>query len=277
MMLLNLICSDCLLEQIEAKNVTKEPENYLLTPFEPVNDSGLYDVSCPNGHNSKTYIDNIDFEILFDYSINAIADGYYREAVSSFTSAMERYFEFFIKAILRNSKTEFTEIDKIWKLISKQSERQLGAYITLYAQTFNGLPLLLSSNKEVPFRNKVVHQGYIPTKQEAINFGNTTLKIIETSLLNLKKSFPELTKEVFNNYGYQRKSDLTLKELEKKTGKKINVGGVNILTTISVMAGREIHINDDRKGNIEHQIERVVRNRNQMRISIFNEMPTEKK
>jgi hypothetical protein len=58
-----------------------------------VNNSGLYETNCHKGHKSRAYINNLDFEILFEYSINAIADGYYREAVSSFTSAMEKYFE----------------------------------------------------------------------------------------------------------------------------------------------------------------------------------------
>jgi len=99
-MLLDLVCVECLLEQIK-KGVPEHPTENIRTPFEPVNDSGIYEITCHKGHKSKTYITNNDFEILFDYSINAIADGYYREAVSSFTSAMERYFEFFIKSILR--------------------------------------------------------------------------------------------------------------------------------------------------------------------------------
>jgi hypothetical protein len=277
MMLLDLICADCLLEQIKDKKVTEQPEHYLPIPFEAVNDSGIYDFVCSKGHQAKTYLNNINFEILFDYSVNAIADGYYREAVSSFTSAMERYFEFFIKVSLRNSKTEFNEIDKIWKPISKQSERQLGAYITLYAQTFNELPLLLNSNKEVPFRNKVIHQGYIPSKQEAINFGNRTLEIIESSLLLLKHNFPEITKEVFDKYGYSGKAKLIIEKEEKEKKTESNVGCVNILTTISVLSGREIPKSDDRKGDIENQISRILENRNPRGISLFKEMKPKEK
>jgi hypothetical protein len=169
MMLLDLPCADCLLEQVEKGIPHKKEGKPILTPFEPVNNTGLYTINCSRGHTSQTYIDNIDFEILFDYSINAIVDGYYREAVSSFTSSMERYFEYFIKVILRSSGKEFEQIHKIWKSIASQSERQIGAYIMLYNQTFDHEPKLLTQNKEVPFRNSVIHKGYIPSKQEAIN------------------------------------------------------------------------------------------------------------
>ena len=274
-MLLDLICADCLLEQTKDKKVAEQSEHYLPIPFEAVNNSGIYVFDCPKGHQAKTYLNNINFEILFDYSINAIADGYYREAVSSFTSAMERYFEFFIKVILRNSKTEFDEIDNIWKLISKQSERQLGAYITLYAQTFNELPLLLSANKEVPFRNKVIHQGYIPSEQEAIKFGDRTLEIIESSLLLLKSTYPEVTNEVFEKYGYYGKAKPIIEKEEKKKKTELNVGSVNILTIISVISGREIPDFDTRQGDVENQIIRILKHRNPRRISLFKKTSTE--
>lgn len=273
MMLLDLVCADCLLEQVDEKKVTDTPEHYLPIPFEAVNDSGLYNFVCAKGHESKTYLINIEFEILFDYSINAIADGYYREAVSSFTSSMERYFEFFIKVILRSAGTEFENIDKIWKQISKQSERQLGAYITLYAQTFNDLPELLSTNKDVPFRNRVIHQGYIPSRQEAIEYGDRVLEIIESSFIPLKTNFQEILDETFNHYSYQARAQKIIKKEEKELGKELNVAGVNILTTISVVAGRERNPDDDRNGNIESQIERVLRRRTPRRISLFNKLP----
>ena len=50
------------------------------------------------------------FELLYDLAINALADGYLREAVASATSAMERYFEFFVKTAWRVSDLEFDKI-----------------------------------------------------------------------------------------------------------------------------------------------------------------------
>lgn len=273
MMLLDLICFDCFMEQVDKgvpKTTSGEP---IMTPLEEVNNTGIYEVNCNKGHKSKTIIDNIDFEILFEYGINAIADGYYREAVSSITSSMERYFEFFIKAALRASKIEFATIDKVWKNISSQSERQLGAYVMLYTQTFGEEPLLLSSNKEVPFRNSVIHKGYIPTKSEATDFGNSVMQIIETSLIKLKSKFPDVTNDVFDYYGYNRIAHEKIKIIKKETGTEQNVACVNIMTTIDVKHGREINTGDGRKGTIEQLIPNILDRRNPRKLLLMKDKP----
>jgi hypothetical protein len=266
MMLLDLVCAECL-SSASTRFSTGEQANITI-PFEPVNDSGIYEITCSKGHISKTYIDNLDFEILFDYSLNAIVDGYYREAVSSFTSSMERYFEFFLKVLLNDSGTNFKDLDNIWKTISNQSERQLGAYIIMYTEKFLDQPILLNSNKEIPFRNNVIHKGYIPTKQEAIEFGQTTLLIIETSLLKLKNAYPKTTNDTFEYYSYKRLGQIKLQE-ERAKGVGQDYACVNIMTTIDVKNGREININDGRKGNIEEQLKRILNHRQPRTISLL--------
>jgi hypothetical protein len=52
-------------------------------------DDGLYEATCPKGHKSITILQQRKFEILFDIGIYAINDGYYREAISSFTASLE--------------------------------------------------------------------------------------------------------------------------------------------------------------------------------------------
>lgn len=273
MMLHELICFDCIMEQVGKGVPNTAAGEPIMTPFEEVNNTGVYEVNCSKGHRSKTIIDNIDFEILFEYSINAIADGYYREAVSSITSSLERYFEFFIKTVLRASQIEFAVIDKTWKNVSNQSERQLGAYIMLYSQTFGEEPLLLSSNKEVSFRNSVIHKGYIPTKEEATDFGNSALQIIEISLIKLKNKFPEITNETFDYYGYNRIAKEQIKKIEKETGTEQNVACVNIMTTIDVKQGRELNKDDGRRGSIEHRIPNILERRNPRKILLMKDKP----
>lgn len=274
MMLLDLPCADCLVEQVQKGIPHEEQGTPILTPFEAFNNSGLYIVNCSKGHTSQTYIDNINFEILFDYAINAIADGYYREAVSSFTSSMERYFEFFIKVILRASGNEFKSIEKIWKTIASQSERQLGAYIMLYCQTFDDEPILLNQNKEIPFRNSVIHKGYIPSKEEAIEYGDTTLKIIEFSLIKLKNKFPEAVKETFDFFGYAR---IAKEQIEKNSNDDRHYLCVNIMTTIDVNHGREINANDGRQGDIKKQIDRVLDRRTPRTLQLVKDKPKNRK
>lgn len=276
MMLLDLACIDCVLEQVDLKGDNTYDGTSIPTPFEQVNNNGIYEFICSKGHKAKTVIDNINFEILFEYGLNAIVDGYYREAVSSLTSAMERYFEFFIKTTLRVSKIDFDTIDKSWKKISNQSERQLGAYIMLYLQTFGEEPMLLNPNNEIPFRNKVIHKGYIPTKNEAIKFGNSVLKIIEESLLKLKGKHQNECFETFDHYGYKKTAEEDIDKLEKKTGIEQNIMFVNIMTTIDVKHGREENPKDGRKGLVEDRIINI-KERREPRSLILLKDKSEKK
>ncbi|AXK83285.1 hypothetical protein DW352_23850 [Pseudolabrys taiwanensis] len=142
-----------------------------------IEDSGLYDVQCPKGHRSYTILQQQKFELLFDIGACAILDGYFREAVSSFASSLERTFEFFVWAALLATGHVASEVEEFWKSLSKHSERQLGAYALLFFQeTYESPPMLTRQNVE--FRNQVIHQGRIPTRQEAIDFGNEVLAIV---------------------------------------------------------------------------------------------------
>jgi hypothetical protein len=272
-MLLDLACFGCIKEQVDKGEDKTFDETSIPTPFEQINNSGIYEFTCSKGHNSKTIVDNINFEILFEYGLNAIADGYYREAVSSLTSAMERYFEFFVKTILRGSKIEFDLIDKSWKKVSSQSERQIGAYIMLYTQTFGEEPLLLNPNKEIQFRNSVIHKGYIPTKEEAIKFGNSIMKIIEESLLKLKIQYQNECNDTFNHYGYKKKAEENIKQLEKETGAEQNFLCVNIMTTIDVKNGREKNPKDGRKGFVEERIPNILERRKPRKLTLLKDNP----
>lgn len=272
-MLLDLICFDCIKEQIDKgvpNTVIGEP---IPTPFEPINDSGIYQVHCVKGHEAVTIIDNVDFEILFEYSLNAIADRYYREAVSSSASAMERYFEFFVKVVLRSTGAEFSEIDRMWRNLSAQSERQLGAYIALYFNHFGVEPPLLDPNKGVSLRNSVIHKGYVPSEPESIAFANAVMRVIETSLIKLKNTFPTQTNQTFEYCSYRRKAEEQIKNTEKATGKKQNGCCVNIMTTIDVMHGRELNDKDGRKGSVEVRIPNILKKREPRRLTLLKDKP----
>ncbi|SEU04154.1 hypothetical protein SAMN03159512_04723 [Pseudomonas sp. NFR09] len=153
----------------------------LNTPQYPVwveyQDSHLYEFECPNGHKSHAILQQQKLEVLFSIGMHAITDGYYREAVASFASSLERFYEFFIKVKLLHEKIDSSAVTKSWKNVAQQSERQLGAFILFYTQTFNEEPLLLSQSN-TKFRNAVIHKGLIPTKQEAIDFGQAVLDVI---------------------------------------------------------------------------------------------------
>jgi hypothetical protein len=272
-MLLDLVCFECILEQHRQGVPNQKDGEPIMTPFEPVNNTGIYDVTCSQGHKTKVIIDHIDFEILFEYGLNAIADGYFREAVSSITSAMERYYEFFTKVILFSTDNNFETIDNVWKKMSNQSERQLGSYISLYTQTFKEEPILLS-NTETAFRNSVIHILYIPTREESIAYGNYILNLVYTSFIKLKTKFPETTNATFEYYGYSQKAENQLELLKKDTEKELIIGTLNLGVTIDVKRGRELRDDDGRKGNVEQRLPSILKHRNPRKLIMLKNEPS---
>lgn len=141
----------------------------------PNTDNNIIQNNCGK-HNYIVFLDNKKFDLLFESGIWAIKDLYFREAVASLASSLERFYEYCIQglAIEHFNRPMF---DATWKLVSKQSERQIGAFIFLYLKQFNLEPPILSS-KDVEFRNKVIHKGYFPNEVETLNYLNSTAKII---------------------------------------------------------------------------------------------------
>jgi hypothetical protein len=133
------------------------------TTYVELRDDGRYEFTCKRGHTTVTVVQQQKFEILFDLGAYAILDGYYREAVASFTSSLERFYEFFIKAYLLDGGIDKSVFDEAWKNVSQQSERQLGAFIFLYCQAFSEEPSL-PRQKYIKFRNEVMHKGKIPNR-----------------------------------------------------------------------------------------------------------------
>jgi hypothetical protein len=147
----------------------------------PVCDDNLYRFTCKRGHRTTTVVQEEKFELLFEIAINAIADGYYREAVASSTSSLERFYEFAVRIILHFHSVNEGEFEKGWKQMRNQSERQMGAYIAAYLLHFKACPDLLNQ-KRVEFRNEVIHKGRIPTRDESIDYVNSILELIVPTL-----------------------------------------------------------------------------------------------
>lgn len=179
-MKLPIICSQCMTEDIATARPIAAVE---------IRDDGRYEVTCPKGHKSLTILQQQKFEVLFDIGAYAIIDGYYREAISSFTSSLERFYEFVIMAVLFNKGISEEAFKQAWKLVERQSPRQLGAFIIIYLTEF-GTPPALLSRKNVDFRDEVIHQGRIPTRQEALDYGQAVHDIVRPILKQVKEKCP---------------------------------------------------------------------------------------
>lgn len=163
-------------------------------------DSGLYRPDCGRpGHNVAVCLQEQKFEVLYDLAANAILDRYYREAIISFTSALERFYEFYIRVICVKRDVEEDDFLRAWKTVAPQSERQLGAYIFVYL-TENRVPPPLLKEVHVRLRNDVVHNGKIPTKQQAVTYGQAVLDVIAPVMSALKHKEAEHVRVVVERH-----------------------------------------------------------------------------
>lgn len=148
---------------------------------------GLYPVECLNGHAFNLDLLCHHFNILFENAVNAIVDGYFVEAVSSFTASYERFMELFIRVVNESREVTAEEFTKSWKNVSRLSERQFGAFIFVYLGEFGEDPECLGK-KYIELRNKVIHKGYFPSESESIAYGNAVLHFIVPIIRKLYES-----------------------------------------------------------------------------------------
>jgi hypothetical protein len=166
---------------------------------ETIREDGLYTGKCPNGHDILVATQTFPHEMLFEIALNAIADRYHREAVASFASSIERYFEFAIRVICHKRGIELDVFEKTWDKVKNQSERQIGAYVFMYSLEFKEVPRLLNS-KESEFRNSVVHKGTLPEKADVLAFGKTAYEIIQGGIRKLRETSIDDVNAVLNQH-----------------------------------------------------------------------------
>ena len=194
-------------------------------------DDGRYEIKCSLGHETTTVLQQQKFEVLFDIGAHAILDGYYREAVSSFTSSLERFYEFALRVFLEQASKSDELFQNCWKKVTNQSERQLGAFVFLWASNFGESPELLS-NPQVSFRNEVIHKGKIPTSEESIRYGNSVLGVLRPKMLALRERFAEEVSKVTFYHLRDCRSD-------SDNGKTVSTMGVS--TIVSLTCGEISH------------------------------------
>lgn len=211
-----------------------------------VQDDGVYAFDCRNGHHNVVIVQENKFEILFEIGLNAIADGYYREAVSSVTSSLERFYEFYMRAAALKNTIPKDQFENAWKAIRNQSERQLGGFILAYLIQTGKSPTLLD-NKLVTFRNEVIHKGHIPSREKAIEYANAVLNLVNPILLHMKQTLePEMHSLVLDR----------MRELNKKLDGTSQRTVMRIGSTISVSTAASVPYPttiEDRLSKLEKQ------------------------
>ena len=158
-------------------------------------DSGIHDLNCPSCSTRFTvYLRKHKFEMLFDLATRALMDGYAREAVASFAASLERFFEFYTRAAVleraSNAGEDFAEasgrLEQTWKLMAAQSERQLGAFSLAYLWREGQVPDFLTPQAlGSDLRNRVIHRGYLPQRNEVDAYAARVFALIDRLLTRL--------------------------------------------------------------------------------------------
>lgn len=150
-----------------------------------LDDSGLIYVSCRNGHSSNIVFNARRYEILMQSATSALLDGYTNEAISTYATALERIYEFYIRVLLRSRSIGPGVSEQAWKLVSAQSERQLGAFHFLYLIDEGHILELAPEISEI--RNRIVHRGKIAKSDEALRFAKLIYERIRSIEVSLSK------------------------------------------------------------------------------------------
>lgn len=155
-----------------------------------IREDGVYTFTCSNGHKTTNMSQLQPFELLFEVGASAILDNYYREAVSSFTASLERFYGFAVQVLMLKAGKSNELFNEMWRPLKKQSERQLGAFVAAWSVAFGAVPPLLPETKR-GFRNDVIHNGRMPSREEAVEFGAAVLGLLRDHKEALKEFAPD--------------------------------------------------------------------------------------
>jgi len=258
-MIVRLFCPKCAYEV--SKSLVDYAEIEFPLPVSNLADSGKYEVLCGRGHTSTVRLLNLKFELLFELGLNALVDGSGREAVCSFAAALERFHEFYWRVAMRHFQVPEEAVVSSWKSLSRQSERQLGAYISASLFLEKELPRLLA-NREVEFRNEVIHKGYIPNIEEATEFGDIVMALINGALDKLRLVAPEALKKIYESLLPKGPGKTAENEDDEITG------AVNILNAVDVMHPPKT--GDGRLGKVSDQFARILSEREPKKLALLS-------
>lgn len=158
-------------------------------------DSAVHDLRCPHcGAAFCVLVRKHKFEVLFDLGTRALLDGYAREAVASFAAALERFFEFYVWAYAleraagaeRDFEEALAALEGTWRAVASQSERQLGMFALAYLLREGRAPDFLTPQAlGADFRNRVIHRGSLPRREEVEAYAARVFALIDRLLTEL--------------------------------------------------------------------------------------------
>jgi hypothetical protein len=175
-----VMCMQC---QAELGHPSFEP--FLADYF----DEGVAYIECARGHKSTILVQSLKFEVLMESGANALLEGYTFEACAAFSAALERFYEFALRVMCKARGMPEETLGKMFAEMARQSERQLGAFMALYAAKF--AEAHRPNPKIVEFRNSVIHKGVIPKPNAARKFCADVYELIVPLYAKLSEKYKE--------------------------------------------------------------------------------------
>jgi hypothetical protein len=153
-------------------------------------DDGTIVGTCKAGHDNAVGRYLPKFEFLFECAGRALLDGHYRECVLGIATAIERFFEFYVRVACRKRGLQAAALEDAWGPLDS-SERQRGGFTFVH---------LLHSGKAADlgalekWRNKLLkpatQDGYQPTRNETLAYAAWALKQLHHWMAELHSVCP---------------------------------------------------------------------------------------
>lgn len=149
---------------------------------QPLRNSNAYLFECHRGRNTLCILNNFRFEILCEMAATAFVREEYDSCVARFYTAFERFEEVQIKIILYELGITEDAAEGVWKRLRNSSVMQAGAAAIGRAISNQNAqvewPEISRTKREKlsSLRNKVVHDGFFPSREQTISFADDLLK-----------------------------------------------------------------------------------------------------
>ena len=191
---------------------------------------------CENGHHNVIVIQELLFETLLNMAVEDFVDKYYRESILNFASALERCFEFVIEILFNEKCIEGKEFKYLWNFMEKQSERQLGAFCSMFLCRFGISPFNYSNFRDMAcIRNRVVHKGEFALEDDARKYGEFVIRTIYN-----------IIKCVIENIEYKLLYEFETNKIQEYINKKGSLPqGANIITVSDRLLSWRIATEDE--------------------------------
>jgi hypothetical protein len=197
-------CIACMKEASEKFVSTGKPTSVRFL-YAEMDDNGVVYLTCDKGHRTAALHRSRKHQFLFESGCHALLDHYTNEAVSTFSAALERAYEFFLRVAYRKLGLSSSLFEASWKYVIAQSERQFGAFIFLFP-AIAGEPFDLPEG--IPqLRNRVIHRGFIARFDDVLKYAEDIFSLIRKIMRVLNDRCPtEMWAEINEAAEVQKKA-----------------------------------------------------------------------